>query len=57
MKIFAISVVKNEADVIRYTFITLTLALAKNRRVDALRYLAKALRAGPTVLWRRRFLA
>lgn len=41
----------------RYTFITLTLALAKNRRFDTLRYLAKALRADPTVLWRRRFLA
>lgn len=41
----------------RYTFITLTLALAKNRRLDTLRYLAKALRADPTVLWRRRFLA
>ena len=41
----------------RYTFITLTLALAKNRRLDTLRYLAKALQADPTVLWRRRFLA
>ena len=41
----------------RYTFITLTLALAKNRRLDTLRYLGKALRADPTVLWRRRFLA
>ena len=41
----------------RYTFITLTLALVKNRRADTLRYLAKALRADPTVLWRRRFLA
>ena len=41
----------------RYTFITLTLALAKNRRFDTLRYLVKALRADPTVLWRRRFLA
>ena len=41
----------------RYTFITLTLALAKNRRLDTLRYLAKVLRADPTVLWRRRFLA
>lgn len=41
----------------RYTFITLNLALAKNRRLDAVRYLAKALKADPTVLWRRRFLA
>ena len=41
----------------RYTFITLTLALSKTRRSDTLRYLAKALRADPTVLWRRRFLA
>ncbi|AWM34916.1 glycosyltransferase family 2 protein [Hymenobacter nivis] len=41
----------------RYTFITLTLALAKNRRLDTLRYLYRALRADPTVLWRRRFLA
>jgi glycosyltransferase involved in cell wall biosynthesis len=41
----------------RYTFITLTLALAKNRRFDTLRYLYRALRADPSVLWRRRFLA
>lgn len=41
----------------RYTFITLTLALTKRRRLDTIRYLLKALRADPTVLWRRRFLA
>lgn len=41
----------------RYTFITLTLALAKNRRFDTLRYLYRALRADPSVFWRRRFLA
>ena len=41
----------------RYTFITLTLALAKNRRLDTLHYLVKAFRRDPTVLWRRRFLA
>ncbi|WP_177189816.1 glycosyltransferase family 2 protein [Hymenobacter actinosclerus] len=41
----------------RYTFITLTLALTKTRRLDTLRYLAKAVQADPTVLWRRRFLA
>jgi len=41
----------------RYTFITLTLALTKKRRLDIVRYLAKALRADPAVLWRRRFLA
>ncbi|MFC6224879.1 glycosyltransferase family 2 protein [Hymenobacter artigasi] len=41
----------------RYTFITLTFALTKRRRLDTLRYLLKALRADPTVLWRRRFLA
>ena len=41
----------------RYTFITLTLALTKNRRFDTLRYLYRALQADPSVLWRRRFLA
>ncbi|AYA37189.1 glycosyltransferase family 2 protein [Hymenobacter oligotrophus] len=41
----------------RYTFITLILALAKNRKKETLRYLWKALQADPTVLWRRRFLA
>lgn len=41
----------------RYTFITLILALAKNRRFDTLRYLGKAILTDPTVLWRRRFLA
>ncbi|TYZ11923.1 glycosyltransferase family 2 protein [Hymenobacter lutimineralis] len=41
----------------RYTFITLVLALAKNRRTDTLHYLWKAVQADPTVLWRRRFLA
>ena len=41
----------------RYTFVTLTLALAKDRRFDTLRYLYRAMRVDPTVLWRRRFLA
>lgn len=41
----------------RYTFITLVLALSKTRRVDTLRYLAKALQADVSVMWRRRFLA
>lgn len=41
----------------RYTFITLTLALTKKRRLDTLRYLLKALHTDPVVLWRRRFLA
>ena len=41
----------------RYTFITLTLALTKKRRLDTLRYLLKALRADSAVLWRRRLLA
>jgi glycosyltransferase involved in cell wall biosynthesis len=41
----------------RYTFITLTLALSKRRRVDTLRFLWKAVQADYTVLWRRRFLA
>jgi glycosyltransferase involved in cell wall biosynthesis len=41
----------------RYTFITLTLALSKTRKIDTLRYLWKAVKVDPTVLWRRRFLA
>lgn len=41
----------------RYTFITLTLALNKQRRLDTLLYLWKAFRTDYTVLWRRRFLA
>lgn len=41
----------------RYTFITLTLALSKNRKADTLRYLWKAVLTDPTVLWRKRFLA
>jgi glycosyltransferase involved in cell wall biosynthesis len=41
----------------RYTFITLTLALSKKRRLDTLRYLWKAMQADYTVVLRRRFLA
>ena len=41
----------------RYTSIILTLAFTKRCRLDTLRYLLKALRADPAVLWRRRFLA
>jgi glycosyltransferase involved in cell wall biosynthesis len=41
----------------RYTFITLTLALSKTRRLDTLRYLWKAMQIDYTVIWRRRFLA
>jgi glycosyltransferase involved in cell wall biosynthesis len=41
----------------RYTFITLTLALSRQHRGETVRYLWKALRCDPSVLWRRRFLA
>jgi glycosyltransferase involved in cell wall biosynthesis len=41
----------------RYTFITLTLALSKQNRLNTIRYLWKAVREDATVLWRRRFLA
>ena len=41
----------------RYTFITLTMALSKQRRLDTVRYLWKAMQQDPTVLWRPRFLA
>ena len=41
----------------RYTFITLTMALSKENRLQTVRYLLKAVQQDPTVLWRRRFLA
>ena len=41
----------------RYTFITLTMALSKQNRLNTLRYLWKAVQEDPAVLWRRRFLA
>lgn len=41
----------------RYTFITLTMALSKQHRLETVKYLWKAVRQDPTVLWRRRFLA
>jgi glycosyltransferase involved in cell wall biosynthesis len=41
----------------RYTFITLTLALSRNRRKDTLYYLWKAIQSDFSVIWRRRFLA
>lgn len=41
----------------RYTFITLTLALNKDKRGTTLKYLWRAVCQDPTVIWRRRFLA
>ena len=41
----------------RYTFITLTLALTKNRRLATLHFLWKAIKADPSVIVRKRFLA
>jgi glycosyltransferase involved in cell wall biosynthesis len=40
-----------------YTFLTLILALSKNRRLSTLKYLAKAIRYDAQVVFRRRFLA
>lgn len=40
-----------------YTFLTLILALTKKRRLQTLKFLAKAIRYDPTVIFRRRFLA
>lgn len=41
----------------RYTFITLNLALTTNRRMATLRFLWKAIKADPSVIVRKRFLA
>ena len=41
----------------QYTLVTLVLALAKNRRLDTILYLFKAIREDWTVVARRRFLA
>lgn len=40
-----------------FTFLTLTLALSKKRRIDTFRYLVKAIQYDPTVVFRRRFMA
>ncbi len=40
-----------------YTFLTLTLAMTKKRRVDTIKYLTRAIRHDPLVVLRRRFLA
>lgn len=40
-----------------YTLVTLVLALSKKRRVDTLKFLAKAICYDPTVIFSRRFLA
>jgi glycosyltransferase involved in cell wall biosynthesis len=39
-----------------YTFLTMILALTKKRRLDTMKYLAKAIIYDPTVIFRRRFL-
>ena len=41
----------------RYTFITLTMALSKQHRIETVHYLWKAVKQDPSVLVRRRFLA
>lgn len=41
----------------QYTLVTLVLALAKNRRLDTISYLLKAVKEDWTVIGRRRFLA
>lgn len=41
----------------RYTYFSLILALTKNRRLETLKYIGKALRAEPLVVNRRRFWA
>lgn len=40
-----------------FTFLTLTLALTKKRRLKTLKYLMMAIKYDPTVIFRRRFLA
>lgn len=40
-----------------YTFLTLILALTKRRRFETLKYLTKAIRYDPSVVFRKRFLA